>query len=233
MTGRGHRLWRVAGILVAAYLAVAYLLVPALWKRHYARHPALVDTPRITRTGSDLPGDPLNVALVGMREQVEAAMRAAGWQPASPLGVRADARIAESVLLDRPDPTAPVSTLYLFGRKEDLAFEQEAGESARQRHHVRFWQAPGADEQGRPLWLGAATFDERVGLSHETGEITHHIAPDLDAERDKLMADLGRVGWVAERWRVEGIGPTEDGRNGGGDRYFTDGMIDGAALRGR
>jgi len=226
-----RRRWQLAGLLVAAYLAAAYLLVPAMWRRHYLRHPALADTPRITRTGSDLPGDPLNVALVGTREQVEAAVRAAGWQPASALGVRSDARIAESVLLDRPDPVAPVSTLYLFGRKEDLAFEREAGESARQRHHVRFWQAPGSDEHGRPLWLGAATFDAHVGLSHETGQITHHIGPDIDAERDLLVDALVHGGWVVERWRIDGIGPTQDGRNGGGDRYFTDGMIDGAFLR--
>jgi LssY C-terminus len=226
-----RRRWQVAGLLVAAYLAVAYLVVPTMWRRHYLRHPSLADTPRITRTGSDLPGDPLNVALVGSREQVEAAIRAAGWQPASALGVRSDVRIAESVLLDRPDPVAPVSTLFLFGRKEDLAFEREAGDSARQRHHVRLWQAPGSDEQGRPLWLGAATFDARVGFSHETGQITHHIGPDIDAERDLLMNALAHGGWVGERWRIDGIGPTQDGRNGGGDRYFTDGMIDGAVLR--
>ena len=33
---------------------------------------------------------------------------------------------------------------------------------------------------------GGATFDERVGLSHTTGQITHHIAPDVDTERDHL-----------------------------------------------
>lgn len=230
MTARARRRVRIVGLVAGGYLLVAYVLVPALWRRHYARHPALAETPRITRTGSDLPGDPVNLALIGSRDDVEAAMRAAGWQPAAALGVRADARIAESVLLDRPDPTAPVSTLYLFGRKEDLAFEHEAGRSARQRHHVRFWQAPQADEDGRPLWLGAATFDERVGVSHDTGQITHHIAPDVDAERDNVMADLTRAGWVRERWRVEGIGATQDGRNGGGDRYFTDGMIAAALL---
>ena len=34
------------------------------------------------------------------------------------------------------------------------------------------------------------TFDRRVGLSHDTGQVTHHIAPDIDAERDGLMRDL-------------------------------------------
>jgi hypothetical protein len=231
MTSARRPVWRWIALAVGAYLVLAYLLLPRYWERYYARHPALADTPRITRTGADLPSDPLNVALVGSKADVEAAMRAAGWSPAAALGVRADLDIAKSVILDRPDPTAPVSTLFLFGRKEDLAFEQEVGDSARHRNHVRFWQSPQSDEDGRPLWLGAATYDAGVGVSHDTGQITHHIGPDIDAERDRLMNDLENADWVADRYRVAGIGPTTDGRNGGGDRYFTDGMMDVAVLR--
>ena len=226
---RPTRHWIIAAL--GAYLLLAYVALPGYWSRYYTHHPALADTPRITRTGSDLPSDPLNVALVGSQEAVEEAMHAAGWSPAAGLGVRADLGIARSVILDRPDPTAPVSTLFLFGRKEDMAFEQEVGKSARHRNHVRFWQAPQSDEDGRPLWLGAASYDEGVGVSHETGQITHHIGPDLDAERDRLMNDLVKAGWVENRYQVEGIGPTTDGHNGGGDRYFTDGMMDVAVLR--
>ncbi len=231
MTTARRPLWHWLALLAGGYLVFAYLIVPALWKRHYERHPALANTPRITRTGSDLPADPLNVALVGTRADIEAAMGAAAWSPAAALGVRADLGIAESVLLDRPDPSAPVSTLYLFGRKEDLAFEQEVGDSARHRNHVRLWQAPQADDGGAPLWLGAATFDRGVGVSHDTGQITHHIGPDIDAERDTLMHDLVATGWVADHYQVPGVGPTQDGRNGGGDRYFTDGLMDIAVLR--
>src|SRR6185369_12042647 len=107
----------------------------------------------------------------------------ARWTRPAPIDVRSSVGIAESVVLDRPDPTAPVSNLYLFGRREDLAFEQEVGKSAKERNHVRFWRS---EEQidGRPLWLGAATFDRGVGLSSLTGQITHHIAADVDTERD-------------------------------------------------
>ena len=38
--------------------------------------------------------------------------------------------------------------------------------------------------------MGAATFDRGVGLSRYTRQVTHHIAPDVDAERDTLLADL-------------------------------------------
>src|SRR6185369_11715834 len=104
-------------------------------------------------------------------------MLAAGWHAADPLGLRSDLEIAADTVLARPYEDAPVSNLYLFGRKEDLAFEQPAGDDPRRRHHVRFWKSSKVDDQGRPAWVGSATYDQRVGLSHTTGQITHHIAP--------------------------------------------------------
>jgi hypothetical protein len=133
--------------------------------------------------------------------------------------------IAESVLLDRPDSNAPVSTLYLWGRPQNLAFEQTVGTSARQRHHVRFWHSDELGEDGRPLWVGSVTFDQSVGFSHLTGQITHHIAPDLDAERDRLMAELKAAGQLQTIYQVTGVGPTLNGRNAEGDWYFTDGEL--------
>jgi hypothetical protein len=81
------------------------------------------------------------------------------------------------------------------------------------------------------LWLGAASFDRGVGLSRLTGQVTHHIDPDLDTERDRLMADLERAGQLARRYQQPGVGPTRDGRNAGGDRYVTDGLLSVGVLR--
>ena len=74
------------------------------------------------------------------------------------------------------------------------------------------------------------TFDRGSGVSHYTGQITHHIAPDLDAERNRLLADLTAAGMVTTLYQVSGIGPTLNGRNGGGDLYYTDGEIRMAVL---
>jgi hypothetical protein len=81
-----------------------------------------------------------------------------------------------------------------------------------------------------PLWIGAATFDHSVGFSHRTGQITHHIEPDIDAERDGLIDDLGKAGWLRELFQVTGVGATVLGHNGGGDRYYTDGELTVGAL---
>jgi hypothetical protein len=58
-----------------------------------------------------------------------------------------------------------------------------------------------------------------------TGQITHHIAPDIDAERDRLMADLTAAGQLAWQYEWPGVGAMQDGRNAGGDRYYTDGLM--------
>jgi hypothetical protein len=186
--------------------------------------------PKVTTTGAGIPGDPLNVALVGAEAEVLAAFDDAGWSRPAPIDVRSSVDIAKSVVLDRPDPTAPVSNLYLFGRREDLAFEQEVGTSAKQRNHVRFWRAAELID-GRQLWLGAATFDRGVGLSHLTGQITHHIGPDVDAERDRVIDDLQRAGQLLTVFQVTGMGPKWLGRNGGGDPYYTDGEMNVGVLK--
>ena len=231
---RPVRVWtrRVAGaaaIVAVVYLSLAYGLAPAFW-RHHERQAALADKPMVTRTALGIPGDALNVGLIGRREDVLCAMRAAGWRPADPVTWRSSAKIASSVLLRRAYATAPVSDLFYDGRRQDLAFQKASGVSASTRHHVRFWQVLAAGDGGEPVWLGAATFDRSVGVSHFTGQVTHHIGPDIDAERDLLAADLAAAGIVTTTYSVSGVGPALFARNGGGDRYFTDGEIEVSKL---
>lgn len=211
--------------LVAVWAVVAYVIMPLWWERYAKIHPELDRIPGITETAAGIPGDPVNVALVGSEEQVRAIFAAAGWSPADPLSLRSDARIAADTVLDRPYPDAPVSTLTLFGRSQDLAFEQAAGASPRERHHIRFWKAPNGHSSGAPLWIGAASFDRSVGLSHDTGQITHHISPDIDAERDHVIASLRATGLLSTVIPVTDFHATRSGRNGGGDPWSTDGTL--------
>ena len=226
---RLRHLLLVAGGIVTLYVLAAYVVLPLAWT-HREHQPQLAALPMVTRTAQGIPGDPLNVGLVGNREDVVLAMHEAGWFPADPVTLRTSIEIAGSVVLDRPYRHAPVSPLYFKGRMQDLAFEKPSGTSADRRHHVRFWLTLHKGEEGRPVWLGAVTFDRSVGFSHYTGAITHHIAPDVDAERDQLINDLVSAKLVEAVYQVTGVGPTLNGRNGGGDRYFTDGEIHFARL---
>jgi hypothetical protein len=219
----------VLAVTALLYFGLAYVVLPALWT-HHEHEPGLASLPMVTRTSTGIPGDALNVGLVGSRDDVLRAMQAAGWFPADPVTWRTSVEIIGSVVLDRPYHDAPVSPLYYQGKKEQLAFEKPDGISADRRHHVRFWLVLAQGTDGRPVWLGAATHDRGVGLSRYTGQVTHHIAPDIDAERDLLMRDLSAAGMVDALFKISGIGPTLFGRNGGGDPYWTDGEIDVASL---
>lgn len=222
----GRRLVTVAIGLVAGWLLLAYLVLPLLWRAEEDRHHLALDAaPTVTTNADGIPGDPVNVGLVGSEAELVAAMLAIGWRPADPVTLRSSLGIAASVLLDRPDPDAPVSALYLFGRRQDLAFEREAGRSADRRHHVRWWRTPDPAGEARPLWLGGASFDQGSGLSHRTGQITHHIAPEIDAERDALIGELTQAERLERSYAWPGVGATSDGRNAGGDRFVTDGLM--------
>jgi hypothetical protein len=221
---RLERFLLIALSVVIAYALLAYVVLPALWT-HYEHQKGLATLPMVTRTAQGIPGDPINVGLVGEQRDVLCAMNAAGWYPADPVTLRSSIEIAGSVLLDRPYRDAPVSPLFYLDRREDLAFEKPVGSSADHRHHVRFWKVLNEGEEKRPVWLGDATFDESVGVSRYTGAITHHIDADIDAERMLLAADLETAGMVTAKYQVTGVGPTVTGRNGGGDLYYTDGEV--------
>jgi hypothetical protein len=223
--GRLRLVARLAACVLVLYLAVAYAFIPLLWKRYFHGHPSLEDIPDITYTGDGHPGDPLNVALIGTKEQVIAIMKAAGWHAADPLSLRSDVGIALATVLGRPYVAAPVSNLYLFGRKEDLAFEQPIGNDPKKRNHVRFWKTPKSDPDGRPVWIGSATYDHRVGFSHTTGQITHHIGADVDKERDHLFQDLGQTKDLIEVYDIPDFHKIREGKNGGGDPWHTDGKL--------
>ncbi|MBV8429087.1 MAG: LssY C-terminal domain-containing protein [Hyphomicrobiales bacterium] len=224
---RPSRLSACALILVAALLAyglLAYVALPTAWT-HYEHQKGLAGLPMVTRTAQDIPGDPMNVGQVGTKEDVLCAMHAADWHPADPITLRSSLEIIGSVVLDRPYAQAPVSPLFYQGRREDLAFEKADGKSADRRNHVRFWKVLSKGEEGRSVWLGAATFDRGVGFNRFTGQVTHHIAADIDAERDFLTEALMDAKVIEAVYEVTGIGPTLDGVNGGGNPYHTDGEI--------
>lgn len=210
---------------ILLWLVAAYLAIPMAWEFYAFEHPNFDDNPRVTETGDKHPGDPLNVALIGTEDQVKQIMKAAEWYPAAALGLESDLRIGVDVVLSRPDDEAPVSNLYLFGRKEDLAYEHPVGDNPRHRHHVRLWKTNAMSPDGRPKWIGAAVYDEKVGFSRTTGQITHVTASDVDAERDYLFKCLDGTKELAEEYQINNFHKKRSGTNGGGDLWKTDGKL--------
>jgi hypothetical protein len=220
----------VAGLLLV-WLVLAYLFVPTLWKRYAHRHPAFEDMPGVAHTGDGIPADPINVALIGTKADVLTIMLAAKWYPADPLTLRSSLKMSRTSVLKQQYNEAPVSSEFLFGRKQDLAFQQAVGDNPRHRHHVRFWESDKLAPDGRPIWVGAAIFDRRVGLSRTTGQVTHLTDADIDAERDKLFDDLKQTGDLSAFEIIQGFHKVLEGRNGQGNRWYTDGDLHLGTIR--
>jgi hypothetical protein len=164
--------------------------------------------PRFTVTGDGLPGDPVNLVLIGTLQQLRAAFVIAGWSEADRLGVASSWRMICAFVLNSPYPTAPFSTLYLYGRGQDLGFQKAIDNSPRKRHHIRFWALSLARAEAtvgtasfwlntdRPphdahvLWVGAGTKDTGLSLTRLTFQITHATDSDTNAERDYITAEL-------------------------------------------
>ena len=204
---------------LALTLAVLWAAAPA---------PPWRGLPMRTTTHTGILGDPVNIAFEGSRSQILAAFKGIGWVQADPLSLRNDARLAVDAALHHPYPTAPVSRLFLFGRQEDFAVEHELG-SVANRDHARFWDTGRMDpETHLELWIGDASRDAGIKILRRHGipiGTTHHIDPNLDAERALIVRALQGEGVVVTLLMEPGIGPTTNGRNGGGDRFYTDGKV--------
>jgi hypothetical protein len=146
------------------------------------------------------------------------AMQRAGWNVADQKRIVPLIRQILYTIISRPYPNAPVSSLFLFGRAQDLAFEKlvEGGRLGN-RHHVRFWatgydtskplsrtsihwqrrRLPSSDED--VLWVGAASLDVGLTLIRHNFQISHMIDPDTDKERSFIIDQLQSIKLIKQR----------------------------------
>src|ERR1700750_2889031 len=170
---------------IAAYIVLPRAIRMGLKILHSKR------VPSYTITGDGLPGDPVNVVLVGTLQQLRGAFAALGWSEADRLGLASSWGMVRAFVLNTPYPTAPFSTLYLFCRGQDIGFQKSIDNSPRKRHHIRFWplilvysensvgtcafwlnaDRPPDDEP--VLWVGAGTRDTGFSFTQLTFQVTH------------------------------------------------------------
>ena len=214
---------------IGVWLLLSYRLIPLVERHRHIVAAAAASEGRTTDAAGH-PADPVNVGVVGELGEVQIAMQRAGWLPARPVTIRSALGIVGAVALDRSDPRAPVSDLFLDGRRQDLAFERQVDASPRRRHHVRLWNQD-QHVDGLTLWLGAATFDEGVTIAHGSGQITHRTSPNIDEERDTLVDDLERGGCAGAVHDTPGVGPRAGARTAEGRPIDTDGRVAVVKLR--
>ena len=188
--------------------------------RHWLEH----DVPCCARGGDRrTPADPLNVVIVGSRDTVFPTLARRGWHVTQTLSVSSLWRTVRSALLGGRYRYAPVSPLYLFGRRQDMAL-QKGRRDVNQRNHMRLWLAP-VTYKGQPVWVGQISRDIGVRLTRRT-ITTHKIDPAVDETRWYLLQDLFFSDALARFGFVGGVGASKVDQartNYTGDPYVTDG----------
>jgi hypothetical protein len=179
-----------------------------------------------TRQDGGGQGDPLNLVVAGDFDQVLQAFRHAGWDETERLSAGSAWHTAKATLSGSYYRTSPMSSLYLFGRKQDVGF-QKVRTSIHERHHFRLWATP-LRYGGKPVWVGAASRDIGVYFTPKAWNLmTHAIDPDVDDARDYVLTDVLEAERVGELGFVAGVGaasPSAPRRNLMGAPWHTDGL---------
>jgi len=168
-------------------------------------------------------GDPLNLVLIGMPKDVYTAFIRAGWDETESVTRASAWKTMKSFMSGGEYRYSPVSSLFVFGRPQDVAF-QKARENIHERNHLRLWMAP-ATYQGLPVWIGQISRD--IGVRFTTKTITtHKIDPNVDETREYLLENLAYAQSLTAFGYVGGVGEIAMDQPRGnltGDPWFTDG----------
>jgi membrane-associated phospholipid phosphatase len=192
-----------------------FLTLPTLNESTIHRVPIYSET----LTGSRM--EPISFLYVGSEAQIVGAFRSHGWDRAEPSTLSNTLRAFAVGFQGGSYPNAPVTPSFLNSQPEDLAFQHAtASHSLRQRHHTRLWRSAFNLPDGRPIWVATASFDDGIEFAGAAKVPTHHIDPNIDAERSYIVQSLG------EPVHLLVVTKPEAGKNGSGDTFFTDGKAE-------
>jgi LssY-like putative type I secretion system component LssY len=194
---------------------LAHLLSPQLF----------ADIPRRVADLTGNPGDMVNFSLIGTEEQVKKAFTAAGWVAVDKTTQDAVVHGLISTLSHEAYTEMPMSTLYLFGRSQDLSYARAAPfEVAAIRHHLRVWKTS-ATVGGEPFWVGSCTHDNGFEKDQRNGGVTHHIDANVDQERDFLQQSFAGAGVLAGSAYITPENPLTTASTATGGSFSSDGRI--------
>ncbi len=169
-------------------------------------------------------GDPLNIVIIGDPRHLYYSVIRAGWDETEAVTAASGWKTAASFFSGGAYRYSPVSSLYLFDRKQDVAL-QRIRENIHERNHFRLWLAP-MTFKGEIVWIGQISRDIGVRFTRKT-ITTHKIDPDVDETREFLIENLAYNQVLDKFAYVRGVGETPIDQPRGnltGDPWFTDGL---------
>ncbi len=205
--------------VLVTYVFTAYVIIPGAIRLYriiiQPKHIPLYST-----TPDGFACDPIHIGIVATLPELRRSMKRAGWYYADKKSLSSLYKVLLAFFTGVRYKNAPFSTLYLFGRGQDIGFQKPTDDSGNplHRHHVRFWACtygqgsnslfhqdvkfwhnlfPDKNTTDKSyLWVGAASLDIGVGIIRHNGQITHRIHPDADSERDLIIKDLEKADMV-------------------------------------
>jgi hypothetical protein len=179
----------------------------------------------VTNSRGTKNGDPVNLVVVGTLEEILEAFTTAEWSETEVISLKSMWKMVCSFVTQGTYDYSPVSSLYLYGRSQDIALQKARG-NINERMHLRLWYSP-MHFNGKPVWVGQASRDIGVRFTTKTWNLmTHKIDPDIDESGLYVLSDLIYRHRLCE-YGVVGGGiprtPEDPGRNLTGDPYFTSG----------
>jgi hypothetical protein len=170
-------------------------------------------------------GDMVNFAMVGSEEQVAQAFQAAGWVKVDSTKQDAVVHGLIETLQHKAYLEVPMSTLYLFGRPQDLSYARaDPIMVAAERHHLRVWKSSEM-VNGKPLWVGSSTHDIGFEKDQRDNGVTHKIDPEIDKERDFLEQSFAAAGNLQTAAYVTPSDPLTTAKTATGGTFQSDGRI--------
>lgn len=178
----------------------------------------------LPRYSEDLLGntrEPLSfLVLAKTQEDFVQAFAQAGWQKADAITLHTILKITRAAFLNEGYQTAPMTPAFWNAQVNDIGFQKATDEdSIRERHHARFWHTNIITPDGFQIYVGTESFDSGLKWG-----VTHKIEPDVDTERDVLLADLETSTAAHLQQTIQFVHPVL-GDNFTGDPFFTDGNL--------
>ncbi len=170
-------------------------------------------------------GDMVNFVIIGSQKDVQAALDAAAWHVADTDNTKAVLNALMQAYDSKDYLAMPMSTLYLFGRKQDFGYEMaEPIAMVASRHHFRIWKAP-FTWKGQDVWVGAGTHDIGFAKDKRNNNVTHKIDPAVDGERDNIGSSLQKANKAKTLTYYLPPNPVQEAKNATGDGYHSDGRL--------
>jgi hypothetical protein len=172
--------------------------------------------------GQGREGDMMNLLFVAKEDDFRRAFASAGW-----------------VEVDKMKPTLfwhllwqrkhyarlPMDNFYAFGRRQDMSYSLPDPTCVlTRRHHLRIWKTD-YEENGVPVWVGAATHDVALEFQKRRLWMTHRIDPNVDAEREFIADDLRKTELVTREEYLHSAIPIYQARTTTGEPFHSDSRV--------